>query len=120
MVTKGHGFTVDDIDWSCPADLEPYEKAHREEIKEADSLLYSAGLYNKIAFEVVMSHFAAGLANKKSKAEYLDKPLLAQIEEKSKPMKEKELQKQRELFVAKLLVMQSNFEINHPDKKRKD
>ena len=28
MVTKGYGFTVDDIDWSCPSELEPYAKAH--------------------------------------------------------------------------------------------
>lgn len=76
MVTKGHGLSVDDIDWSCPADLEPYEKAYKLEQKEIDARLYSMGLYNKIAFEVVMSHVSAGFSGKKSKAKYLEKPLL--------------------------------------------
>lgn len=30
---------------------------------------------------------------------------------------EEELQKQRELFVAKLIAMQTNFELNHKDSK---
>ena len=40
MVTKGYGFTVDDIDWSSPADLKPYEKAHKLEMTEQDNLMY--------------------------------------------------------------------------------
>lgn len=80
MVTKGYGLTVEDIDWSCPSDLEPYSKAHKEEIKEVDSLLYSMGLYNKMAYEVVMAHFGAGLAGKTSRAKYIEAPFLENSE----------------------------------------
>jgi hypothetical protein len=31
-------------------------------------------------------------------------------------MTEEEIQKQRELFVAKLKIMQSNYELSHPKK----
>lgn len=76
MVTKGYGLKPHDIDWSCPADLEPYSKEYQLEERKIDERLYSAGLYNKIAQEVVMAHFGAGLAGKKSKAEYPKEPFL--------------------------------------------
>ena len=81
MVTKGYGLSVDDIDWSCPADLEPYAKAYNLETREKDTLMHTMGLYNKIAYEVVMAHFGAGLAGKKCNEKYIEKPFMQKSEE---------------------------------------
>ena len=40
-MTKGYGFSVNDIDWSSPADLEPYTKTQKMELKENDSIDYA-------------------------------------------------------------------------------
>lgn len=88
MVTKGYGLTIDDIDWSCPTDLEPYAKAHDMEIREKDSMMHEMGLYNKLAFEVVMAHFSAQLAGKRSKEKYIDKPIMQMVEEEQYRQKE--------------------------------
>lgn len=44
--------------------------------------------------------------------EYPKKPF--EIKDSQNNYSEKELQKQRELFVMKLMAMQSNYEISHP------
>lgn len=91
MVTKGYGFTVEDIDWSCPADLEPYAKAHKLEMMECDAQMHGMGKYAEIAFGVVMAHFGAGLAGKDSKAEYIEKPFM-QMENPNRELTEEEKQ----------------------------
>lgn len=110
VATKGYGLSVDDIDWSCPADMEPYLKAHKEELKEKDYLAWIQGQYTLSAVSVAVEHCLAG---RKAKSKYIKKPLLQELEEKNKSMTENEIQKQRELFVAKLQAMKTNFEINH-------
>ena len=50
---------------------------------------------------------------RKSKAKYFESPILEMAEKNNKPLSEKDLQLQRELFVAKLEAMKTNFEINH-------
>ena len=110
VATKGYGLSVDDIDGSCPADMEPYLKAHKEELKEKDYLAWIQGQYTLSAVSVAVEHCLAG---RKAKSKYIKKPLLQELEEKNKPMTENEIQKQRELFVAKLQAMKTNFEINH-------
>lgn len=112
MVTKGYGFAVDDIDWSCPADLEPYAKAHKIEMQEKDSGMYFMGAYNKIAFEVVMAHFGAGLAGKKSDAEYPKEPFMMKSENK-KMLTEAEMQREVDLFFAKEEARRANWKRNH-------
>lgn len=110
-MTKGYGLTVDDIDWSAPADLEPYAKAYRLEMTERDGWAYTiCGNYVLSAVSVAVEHCLAG---KKARSRYVEKPMLQELEEKNKPMTEEELQRQRELFVAKLEVMKTNFELNH-------
>ena len=79
-MTKGYGISVTDIDGSCPADLEPYAKAHRIDQIEKDSIMHRAGFYNMIAFEVVMSQFGAGISGKRSNAKYPDNPISAKEE----------------------------------------
>lgn len=90
-------------------------EGHNEKIKELDTLAWSFGHY-------VLSAVATSIENnfaKHPKAKYIKEPLMKEIERKNKPMTEEELQKQRELFVAQLQVMQANFELSHP-KKDKD
>lgn len=89
-----------DIDWSCPSDLEPYAKAHNLEEREIDSRLYNMGIYNKIAYEVVMSHFGAGIAGKRSSAKYIEEPLL-RIMDKNKPLTKEEKQREVDMFFAR-------------------
>ena len=60
----------------------------------------------------------ACLAGKKARGKYIDTPIFEKIDEQENVLDEKTLQKQRELFVAKLEVMKANFELNK--KKNKD
>lgn len=111
MVTKGYGFSINDIDWSCPADLEPYAKAHKLKIQEKDYLSWLSNQYTLSAVSVAVEHCLAG---RKARSKYIEKPIMQQIEEQNEPLSEDKLQRQRELFVAKLEVMKTNFELNHP------
>lgn len=52
------------------------------------------------------------LAGRKARSKYIEKPLLQEIEKKNTPMTEDEIQKQRELFIARMQAMQANFELN--------
>lgn len=72
MVTKGYGFTIDDIDWSCPADLEPYAKAYELEMQHQDSQMHIMGMYNLSAMTVAVER---NLAGRKAKSKYLEKPI---------------------------------------------
>lgn len=74
LVTKGYGLNVDDIDWSCPADLEPYSKAYKLQMQQQDSQLYTMGIYALSAVKVAIEHCLAG---KKAKSEYIKEPLLS-------------------------------------------
>ena len=51
------------------------------------------------------------LGGKKARSKYTDK-LLMQESSKNGELSEEELQRQRELFMAKLQVMKTNFELN--------
>ena len=74
MVTKGYGFTVEDIDWSSPADLEPYGKAHKLEITEKDSIFHAVcGNYVLSAVSVAIEHCLNG---QKAKSEYIKEPIM--------------------------------------------
>ena len=68
-------------------------------MKEQDTFLYSMGLYNKIAYEVVMANFGSGLSGKKPSAEYIKHPFLQENE--NRILTEEEKQKAVDLFFAK-------------------
>ena len=94
---------------SCPKELEPYDKAYEIQIKEQDMLQHMWwGNYGVSALIVAIDRCFSG---KKSKAEYIKEPILSQTF-KDDGLTEEEKQKQRELFVAKLQVMQTNFELS--------
>lgn len=98
---------------SCPKELEPYDIAHRKKLEEQDYLQYMWwGNYGISALGFAIEHCFNG---KRAKSKFVDKPILKNIEEQNKPMTEEKLQRQRELFVAKLEVMKTNFELNHKD-----
>ena len=94
---------------SCPKELEPYDIAHKNKIKEQDMLQHMWwGNYGVSALIVAIDRCFSG---KKSKAEYIKEPILSRMSEND-GLTEEEMQKQRELFVAKLQVMQTNFELS--------
>ncbi len=109
-MTKGYGFTVDDIDWSSPSDLEPYSKAYKLHIQQQDYMAWIHNQYTLSAVSVAVEHCLAG---RKAKSRYIEKPLLEKIEQKNKPMTQEEIERQRLLFISKMNVMKTNFELNN-------
>lgn len=94
LATKEYGFTPDMIDWSSPADMKPYLKAHEEELKEKDYLAWWSNQYTMVAISVVIERAIAG---NKSKAEYVKEPALQKIIEEinmtQEELDERELRK---------------------------
>ncbi len=113
LATKGYGLSVDDIDWSSPADMEPYLKAHKEELKEKDYLAWLSNQYTLSAVSVAVEHCLAG---RKAKSKYIEKPIMQEIEEKqqeNKPLTEEEKKRQTEQLFLRLRIMGANFNLNH-------
>lgn len=82
MVTKGYGFTVDDIDWSCPADLKPYAQAYKMELTEKDSFIHAiCGHYVLSAVSVAVEQCLFG---QKAKSQYIKEPIIAKALRNSK------------------------------------
>ena len=103
------GVTYERFMDSCPKELEPYVKAHNNKIMEEDYLQHLWwGNYGLSALIVAIDRCFRG---KKSKFEYIKEPILSKTFEND-GLTEEEKQKQRELFVAKLQVMQTNFELS--------
>ena len=93
---------------SCPKELAPFDKAHKNKVMELDSLQYAWwGNYGISSLIVAIDK----CFSKKPKAEYIKEPILSKTFEND-GLTEEEIQKQRELFVAKLQVMQTNFELS--------
>lgn len=105
---------------STPAELKPYLEAEKIRQKRKDAELWQAGIYETSA---TFTAVANALMGKKSKAEYLKKPLLESAEEEKRKqegiLSEEEKKKQRNALLASLQLMQANFELNH-EKGRQD
>lgn len=69
------------------------------------------GTYGISALTVAIDRCLNG---RKARSKYIEKPIMQELEEKNKPLSEEEMDRQRELFVAKLEAMRVNFELNHP------
>lgn len=105
------GVTKSEFMHSTPKVLKAYDKAHRIKRQSDDeNAWYVIGNYGISALIFAIDHCLNG---KKAKSKYVKEPLLKELEEQSKPLTEDQLQLQRELFVAKLDVMKTNFELNH-------
>lgn len=116
MVTKGYGFTVDDIDWSCPADLEPYAKAYKLRLKEKDTFNWYLGQYFMSALDATICN--NGLWRKKGAKphNYIEKPIMCETEEwktDNKPLTEEEKKRKTEQLFLNLRIMGANFNLNH-------
>ena len=75
MVTKGYGFTVNDIDFSNPSELEPYAQAYRLENKERDAEMHAwIGSYMISAIAVSVEKVIFG---RKAKLEYIKRNLMS-------------------------------------------
>lgn len=105
---------------STPAELKPYLESEKIRQKRRDAELWRAGIYETSA---TFTAVANALMGKKSKAEYLKKPLLESAEEEKRKqegiLSEEEKKKQRNALLASLQLMQANFELNH-EKGRQD
>lgn len=88
-MTKGYGFTVKDIDWSCPADLEPYAKAYRIKRNEKDMSQWQLGQYMAAAINCILP-----------KGKYPKKPMF-QIEDFKEIHSNKESQEEIAIFEMK-------------------
>lgn len=108
------GMTKNEFMHSTPKVLKAYGEAYKIKIHTMDRLAWQfCGSYVLSAVTVAVEHCLAG---KKAKSEYMDKPVLERVEAANKPMGEDEIQRQRDLFVAKLMVMQANYKMNHKPK----
>lgn len=111
------GLTKKEFFHSTPKILKAYEEAHKIKLMEMDRVMWMmCGNYVVSAVAVAVE---ACLAGKKAKGKFIDKPVLEKIEEENRPLDEEEIERQRELFVAKLCAMKVNFDLNHKDKEAK-
>ena len=96
---------------STPNILRAYDKANEEKIKTIDALAWQiCGSYILSAITVAVDHCLNG---RKATSKYIEKPCMQNTELSVEEMSEEELVRQRELFVAKLMIMKSNYEANH-------
>lgn len=73
LATKGYGFSVEDIDMSCPADLEPYSKAYMLEQKETDSNMWA--WWGTYGLSATLTAIDRALNGNKARAKYVEQPL---------------------------------------------
>lgn len=74
--------------------------------------MWTMGKYIFSAVQTATDHCLNG---RKARSKYVEKPFM-QLAEEQRILDEEQLQKQREAFVSKLLIMKSNFDLNHKKK----
>ncbi len=89
LATKGYGLSVDDIDWSSPADMEPYLRAYKVQKNEQDLLQWQMGQYMAAAVSCVFP-----------KGKYPKKPMF-QVEDNFKKNGNKESKEEIAVFEMK-------------------
>lgn len=113
ICTKGYGFTVEDINWGCPKDFEPYIDAHNALLKKQDEQMWRMGLYVNNAVAVAVDHCLHG---RKSVSEYLKVPLM-QLQQEAKKSRgtltEEEKQKEVDQFFARERARRINWKRAH-------
>lgn len=110
MVTMGYGFTAEYIDWSCPAELEPYEKAHKMYLEEQDSIAWKSGIYMHSAIIVALDEAFNG---RNAKSKYFEQPIFSIIEKQNQELSEEEKDRQVDLFFKQQNAMRINWKRSH-------
>lgn len=86
-----------------------YREEEEQKLREKNLIAHLQGKYFA---EAILSTVCNMLSSKSSKKyEYPEKPY--DLYNKEQDLTEEKLQKQRELFVTKLMLMQTNYELNH-------
>lgn len=105
------GVSKSEFDDSTPNDLQCYVDADELNRKRRDAEMWQMGIYNMNAFSVALSK---ALSGKKSKAKYLDEPMMLkaqkEIDEENATEEEKEIERKK--LLMKLQLMQTTFEAN--------
>ena len=95
---------------SCPVDIVCYQDAEILREKRSDRERWHMGMYNLNAFSTALS---MALNGKKSKASYMDKPLLEQSQDvPDEELTEEQIKQERQKLLMALKVSQANFELN--------
>lgn len=102
---------------STPVELKPYVNAYKLQQKARDAELWRMGMY---AMSAVQTSLSMALNGKKSKAEYLKKPMLYDEHKDDIELTEEEKKTEREKFLMQLQIMQANFERNNENKADKE
>ena len=84
------GVTRSEIDISTPNDLKPYEEAHKIQIMEKDSLNWYSGMYT---MNGVLTAIDKAFSGRNSKMEYIEQPLLAELNLSEEERYERKLKK---------------------------
>lgn len=102
------GVSKQEVMESTPRELWPYEDAFKLRRKHLDEVSYAMGVYTYEAVAIAVGNAFRGKGKKPM--EYLKQPFMSDIDQS-----EEDLQKKRELFVAQLMAMKANFDINKRD-----
>lgn len=108
-MTKGYNFSVEDINKSCPADLEPYGKAYVLKQKESDEKMWTLGMYFQSAFSTTLEH----AFSKNAKSEYVKEPFTKTLERNRTGLTEEEKMRELEKFEAEQRAMRANWRRKH-------
>ena len=77
-MSKGYGLSVDDIDNSCPSDLQPYAESYKLERKIKDTEAWTEwGNYGLSAILIALEKCLAG---SKAKLKYFSHPIMSESE----------------------------------------
>lgn len=99
---------------STPKELECYAEAENLRQKRRDTENWQMGMYNMSAVSVAVSR---ALSGRKSRAKYMEEPISEKLEktkqQEEENLTEEEIVEERKKLLAKLMTMQTNFELNH-------
>lgn len=110
------GVTYERFMNSCPRELKPFLESYKIRRKMLDEQMWILGQYIGSALDSTVCNAFLWRRKGEKAHRYIEMPFMQKMEEQRKPLSKDELQRQRELFVAKLEVMKTNFELSHPKK----
>jgi len=111
LCTKDYGISITELDWSCPAEIEPYTKMYELMERKADE---HAWLHGQYVYEGMLTALDQGFSGKKAKMKYPEKPYSIKArEDKGQIEYDEKMNKVKGIFMQ-LGVMKANFELTHP------